>query len=96
VKLLLENWKRFLLNENLLAPYESDLEYTEDGKLVLYHVSSTSDIETLDPAVAAQSTKSYTKAEYRTWDRPRIFFFTRLGQEDIGVGRIQGKHTKRR
>ena len=71
MKLLLENWKRFLLNENLLAPYESDLEYAEDGKLILYHVSSTSDIETLDPAVAAQSTKSYTKAEYRTWDRPR-------------------------
>ena len=94
MKLLLENWKRFLLNENLLAPYESDLEYTEDGKLVLYHVSSTSDIETLDPAVAAQSTKSYTKAEYRTWDRPRIFFFTRLGQEDIGVGRIQGQAYK--
>ena len=40
--------------------------------------------------IAAKNVKTYTNAEYRAWDRPRVFFFTKWGQEDVGIGRIQG------
>ena len=58
--------------------------------MILYHVSSTPDIEVLDPAIAVKNRQIYSTAEYRAWDRPRVFYFTRLGQEDTGIGRIQG------
>jgi len=76
---LFENWRRHI-NE----------EEKEEGKVVLYHVSSVPNIEVLDPEIAIRSAKQYTKQEYRTWDRPRVFYFTKWGQEDTGIGRIQG------
>jgi hypothetical protein len=90
MKRIIESWRGFLLKENLLSSYGDRLSYDESGDLILYHISGTPDITTLDPAIAAQNTKGYTKREYQTWDRPRVFFFTRLGQEDPGVGKIQG------
>ena len=41
--------------------------------VILYHVSSAPNIEILDPAIAAANVKNYTKQEYRTWDRPRVY-----------------------
>jgi len=90
LKQILKNWNAFLLKESILGNYEAQLEYTDEGKVVLYHVSTTEDIEVLSPPTARTQRKSYTKKEYQTWDRPRVFFFTRLGQEDAGLGRIQG------
>ena len=76
-----ENWKDFLKEQDDLNKNES---------VILYHISDTPNIKVLDPAIAAKSPKSYTKAEYRTWDRPRVFFFTKWGQKDTGIGRIAG------
>jgi len=76
---LFENWRRHI-NE----------EETEEGEVVLYHVSSVPNIEVLDPDIAIKSARQYTKQEYRTWDRPRVFYFTKWGQEDLGVGKIGG------
>jgi hypothetical protein len=80
VKLLFENWRKYLTEQ-------------EGSDMILYHVSSTPDIEVLDPAVAGRNLSNYSTAEYRAWDRPRVFYFTRLGQEDLGVGRMVGEHT---
>lgn len=88
MKLLLENWRKFLTEENFIS--DIPLEQDEEGNVILYHVSRVDDIEELDPDIAVRNLQNYTTAEYRTWDRPRIFFFTRLGQRDIGVGRILG------
>jgi len=77
MKHLLENWREYV---------KEDVE----GGMTLYHVSSTPDIDVLDPAIAVKNVKTYTSAEYRAWDRPRVFFFTKWGQEDVGIGRIQG------
>jgi len=88
MKLLLENWRKFLTEQNFIS--EIPLEQDEEGNIILYHVSRVDDIEELDPDIAARNLQNYTTAEYRTWDRPRIFFFTRLGQVDTGLGQIQG------
>tara|TARA_Y100001973_G_C5181832_1_gene325375 strand:- start:1186 stop:1653 length:468 start_codon:yes stop_codon:yes gene_type:complete len=64
-----------------------------EAKVALYHISSTEGLKVLSPQIARAGAKNYTRKEYRTWDRPRVFFFTRLGQEDAGVGKIQGKVT---
>ncbi len=77
MKLLFENWRKYLTEQ-------------QDNDMILYHVSSAPDIEVLDPAIAGKNLKNYSTAEYRAWDRPRVFYFTRLGQEDTGIGRIQG------
>ena len=84
MKHLLENWRQYV-KEDL----EIDVGEREED-VILYHVSSTPDIEILDPAIAAAKVKNYTKQEYRTWDRPRVFYFTNWGQEDSGIGKIQG------
>ena len=81
MELFFENWRQHLKEQET-----SNI----DTDIILYHISNTANIEVLDPAIAARSPKSYTKAEYRTWDRPRVFFFTKWGQEDMGVGRIGG------
>jgi hypothetical protein len=88
MKLIIENFRKFLAEQNFIS--EIPLEQDEEGNIILYHISSTEDIKELDPDIAARNLQNYTTAEYRTWDRPRIFFFTRLGQRDIGVGRILG------
>jgi len=94
MKNLLENWNKFTIDESVLGnDYESKLEY-ENGKVVLYHVSTTEDISILDPIFASKNLKIYSKGEYRAWDRPRVFFFTKLGQKDSSIGRIQGKGYK--
>jgi len=90
MKLLLENWKNFL-NESVLGDYEGDLEFADDGDLILYHLSTSEDLTSLDPKVARERAKGYTQREYNSWERPRVFFFTQRGQEDTGVGRIAGK-----
>jgi hypothetical protein len=89
MKKIIENWKTYLF-ESLAAVYEDQLEFTEDGSVALYHVSSIKDLSVLDPAIAAKNARIYTKKEYREWDKPRVFFFTKMAQEDLGVGRIQG------
>ena len=89
MELLLKNWKTFLL-ENVLGDYENQLEYSDDGDVMIYHVSSKKGLKNLDPSVAAANVRDYTRREYGTWERPRVFFFTRRAQEDTGIGRIQG------
>ena len=82
MKHLLENWRHYI---------QEDVDIDVGGKeVILYHVSSTPNIEILDPAIAAANVKNYTKQEYRTWDRPRVFYFTKWAQEDTGIGKIQG------
>ena len=88
MKLIIENFRRFLTEQNFIS--DIPLEQDEEGNVILYHVSSVDDIEEPDPDIAARNLQNYTTAEYRTWDRPRVFFFTRLGQEDTGIGQIQG------
>ena len=88
MKLIIENFRKFLAEQNFIS--DIPLETDEEGNIILYHVSGAEDIEELDPDVAAKNLKNYTTAEYRTWDRPRVFFFTRLGQVDTGIGQIQG------
>jgi hypothetical protein len=83
-------WNKFLLNEDLLKSYRSELEFDENGSVILYHISSDKNIATLEPSSAIKNLKSYTKSEYRSWDRPRVFFFTKWGQSDAGIGKIQG------
>jgi len=79
MKHLFENWNSYLQEE-------------ESDEMILYHISSSPDITELDPEIAAKNLKNYTKAEYRAWDRPRVFYFTQMSQEDAGVGKIQGEH----
>ena len=88
MKLIIENFRKFLIEQNFIS--DLSLETDEEGNVILYHVSGAEDIEELDPDVAARNLKNYTQQEYRSWDRPRVFFFTRLGQEDTGIGQIQG------
>ena len=88
MKLIIESFRKFLAEQNFIS--EIPLETDEEGNVILYHVSRVDDIEELDPDIAAKNLQNYTTAEYRTWDRPRVFFFTRLGQEDTGIGKIQG------
>ena len=88
MKELFENFKRFLTEQNFIG--DMPLDYDEEGNIILYHISATEGINEFDPSYAAANIKNYTQQEYRTWDRPRVFFFTRLGQEDTGVGKIEG------
>jgi len=88
MKLIIENFRKFLTEQNFIS--DIALEQDDEGNIILYHVSNTEDIQELDPDVAARNLKNYTQQEYRSWDRPRVFFFTRLGQEDTGIGQIQG------
>ena len=89
MKKIIEGWKAYL-TESLVSVYEDQLEFSEDGDVILYHVSSNKNLTVLDPAIAAGNIKSYTKREYQQWDKPRVFFFTKMAQEDLGVGRITG------
>jgi SepF-like predicted cell division protein (DUF552 family) len=88
MKLIIESFRRFLTEQNFIS--DIPLEQDEEGNIILYHVSTTKDIEEFDPEIASKNLKNYTQQEYRSWDRPRVFFFTRLGQEDTGIGRIEG------
>ena len=83
MKLLLESWREFM-NE-----HREHFEIDKEGYITLYHIG-VDNLEELDPELAEKGRKHYSKAEFRTWDRPRVFFFTHLGQEDPGVGRVQG------
>jgi hypothetical protein len=65
------------------------LEVDKEGYVTLYHVG-VENLEELDPELAEKGRSQYSKAEFRTWDRPRVFFFTKMGQEDPGLGRISG------
>ena len=73
MKLIIESFRKFLTEENFIS--DIPLEQDEEGNIILYHVSSVDDIEELDPEIAARNLQNYTTAEYRTWDRPRVFFF---------------------
>ena len=84
MKLLFENWRGFLREE-----YEDQVDIDEEGNVTLYHVGGES-LEELDPEIAEKGRKGYSKQEFKTWDRPRVFFFVKMGQEDTGLGRIQG------
>lgn len=83
MKLVLENWRMFM------KEHREPLEIDKEGYVTLYHVGKAG-LEELDPELAEKGRRHYSKAEFRTWDRPRVFFFTRPGQEDPAVGRIQG------
>lgn len=72
LKLIIENFRKFLAEQNFISGIP--LEQDEEGNIILYHVSGAENIEELDPDVAAKNLKNYTTAEYRTWDRPRVFF----------------------
>jgi len=79
MKTLFESWNKYIKEQ-------------EGDETILYHVSSVPDIEVLDPAIAVQNRQIYSTAEYRAWDQPRVFYFTKWGQEDTGVGEIPGKN----
>ena len=79
---LLEDWRKFLRED-------AGVDLGED-EMYLYHISSVPDIEILDPDLAGRRPSHYTKQEYRSWSRPRVFFFTKWGQEDTAIGRIGG------
>ena len=83
MKRLFESWRRYATSTEANEP-------EDPSEMTLYHVSSVPDIEVLDPAIAAKNVRNYTQREYRTWDRPRVFYFTKWGQKDIGIGRIMG------
>tara|TARA_R100000951_G_scaffold89162_2_gene77316 strand:- start:480 stop:1172 length:693 start_codon:yes stop_codon:yes gene_type:complete len=85
----INEWKTFLKEEDFLKGYP--VEFDKDRNVVLYHISSTQDIEEFDPDIAAASAQNYTTRDYVTWNRPRVFFFTKKGQEDTGLGRIPGE-----
>ena len=82
MELLFENWRGFLRED-------VNVDLGED-EMYLYHVSSARNIEVFDPAIAGRRPSHYTKQEYRSWSRPRVFFFTKWGQEDTAIGRIGG------
>ena len=84
---LIEDWQQFLKED-------VDVDLGED-EMYLYHVSSVPNIEVLDPAIAAKGPRAYTRAEYRAWDRPRVFFFTDWGQKATTIGRIGGGNVYR-
>jgi hypothetical protein len=86
----IKEWKSFLNEQNFLKGYPLDIN--EDGEVVLYHVSSHNNIQRFEPEVASKSAKNYTTRDYVTWNRPRVFFFTKLSQEDTGIGRIPGSN----
>ena len=95
MKKLFENWNKFLTEgvpQSVWPPeYLEKLEVDEEGNVILYHVSSNTNIEYLDPQIAIRNLQVYTTSEYRAWDRARVFYFTRCGQKDIGTGEIPGK-----
>ena len=90
MKLILENWKKFL-DESKDPRYTDKIDMDDEGNVILYHLSPSSDMTELDPAIAAKKRKNYSTQEFTTWDRPRVFFFTRKGQKDPGIGDIPGK-----
>jgi len=92
MKLLLENWNKYLNEDMAEKPtfdHYADQVEVDGGIATLYHVS-TADIQELDPEIAYASKSVYSKGEFRAWQRPRVFFFTKLAQEDTSRGRIQG------
>ena len=90
MKLILENWKKFL-DEASNTGYNDKIDMDDEGNVILYHLSPSSEMIELDPAIAAEKRKNYSTQEFMTWDRPRVFFFTRKGQTDPGIGDIPGK-----
>ena len=90
MKLILENWKKFL-DEAEETGYNSKIDMDNEGNVILYHLSPSSDVKELDPDIAAKNRQNYSTQEFTTWDRPRVFFFTRKGQTDPGIGDIPGK-----
>ena len=80
---MLESWRKFI------KEHSDRFEVDKEGYVTLYHVGKA-DLEELNPELAEKGRRQYSKAEFRTWDRPRIFFFTRPGQEDPAMGRISG------
>jgi|14_taG_2_1085336.scaffolds.fasta_scaffold00343_6 hypothetical protein len=62
------------------------------GPVKLYHISDTEGIKKLDPNAAAKKPNTYSTAGYKAWDQPRVFFFTKKGQKDGGIGMIPGKY----
>jgi len=92
MRLIFEGWRGYLKEAVRIAinSVKDKLEYDDEGNVILYHISDAEGIEELDPAIAVRNLKVYTTQEYATWDRPRIFFFTKQGQEDAGIGKIAG------
>ena len=90
MKLILENWKKFL-DESKDPRYTDKIDMDDEGNVILYHLSPSSEMTELDPAIAAKKRKNYSTQEFTTWDRPRVFFFTRKGQTDPGIGDIPGQ-----
>ena len=85
----INEWRAFLKEENFIS--HLPMEVDEDGNVTLYHVSSTKGIKEFDPDIAAASAQNYTTRDYVTWNRPRVFFFTKKGQQDTGLGKIPGE-----
>ena len=71
----INEWRQFLKEENFIKDFP--LEIDEEGNVILYHVSSTANITEFRPAIAAANAQNYTTRDYVTWDRPRVFFFTK-------------------
>ena len=84
---IMEIWRSFV-NENKDI-YKENVELDDEGYINLYHVGAE-DLTSLDPMMAEKGRRHYSKSEFRGWDRPRVFFFTKIGQEDVGLGQIRG------
>jgi len=92
MKLLFENWNKYINEDMAEKPtfdHYADQVEIDGGIATLYHVS-TADIQELDPEIASDQPSGYSKGEFRAWQRRRVFFFTKLAQEDTSRGRIQG------
>ena len=45
----IKEWKQFLTEENFISDYNFNLDYDDEGNVVLYHVSPTPDIDQFNP-----------------------------------------------
>jgi len=72
MKDLLQNWKKFLIQESLEA-------HNVNGKVRVYHYSqSKDDTLTLDPEYFLAGRSEFTRNDFQASDLPRVFFYTNL------------------
>ncbi|MHA2220404.1 MAG: hypothetical protein ACXACY_31420 [Candidatus Hodarchaeales archaeon] len=64
----IKEWSQFLAEENFISDYNFNLDYDDEGNVVLYHVSPTQDIEELVRKILVLvrfPVKIIIKSEYR-------------------------------
>ena len=59
MKLILENWNKFL-DESTEIGYNDKIDMDDEGNVILYHLSPSSEMIELDPAIAAEKRQNYS------------------------------------